>query len=64
MRGGGGGTFGMRDGEHAVGQIRRDAIAVDLLGELEHAPEGAVAALDLVIVNRVAAMTAGLRDVP
>ena len=42
-----------RDREHAVGQIRDDAIAVDLLGELEHPPEGAVPALDLVIVHRI-----------
>src|SRR5687768_10224118 len=54
--------FDLRNGDrqHTVGQVRRDAIAGDRLGELEDAPEAAVAALDLMVVDRVAGRRPGL----
>ena len=43
--------FWQRDRQHAVGQVGRDRLGVDLRGELERPRECAVAALDLVEVK-------------
>ena len=59
MRGGGGGTFGKRDREHAVREVCADPVDVDLLGELERPRERAVAAFDLMVMDGLGAASIG-----
>ena len=49
---GAGADLGQRHRQDAVAQVGLDAVAGDCVGELEGAGEGAMAALDLVIVTR------------
>ena len=46
--------FRQRDRQHAIGQVRRDLLDVNLVGELERARERAVAAFDLMEVQDAA----------